>query len=839
MNQYNTQRPVNPEDIKSVNVMTDRLRALVKAWEDSSPLVTADSSRLFTEGWLANDGKNKDIRWAEAQAHRFRNTPVVIWDDELIVGCQTKYRKGVDVITAFMPLGIRDQLKKKKMARHMSAGTAAEIDAQDEEDLLKDAEYWSEHLMPEFELDAIREALGEEHLYLLDDEATIIEGNFPKAHPLRAGVPGMFCSTPDPHRAVMNTGLREIIRQTQAAIDDLMENGAREGITSDAGYRKLILWRSMIIFAEAIIDWAQRYSDLAAEMAAKETRPERKRELEKIADVCAHVPAEPPRDYWEALQSMRFIHLALLMELPQRPNVTIGRLDQYLYPYYEKDLDEGRLTRQQAAELLGCFWLKVRQGEIVPIEAPKRENGATPGSQLIHITIGGRDEMGRDVTNEVSWLILEVMRQMLLSEPSIYVRYHPEMDENFLIYALECNRDFRGGNPSFMNDTLGTNRNLNHGAKLEDAVDWFASGCIGYNLESVERSSGAENLNDMKIFELALNNGYDHRMKMQLGLKTGEPEDFHSLEDVKQAFLKQFDYFAGQMRKDLFIRRSVNILNCPRSGLGSLMHFEQSIETGLAQYEGGAKYPEFQQWWVGDRGIVDIADSLAAIKKVVFEDKKVTLRELVDIMNRNWEGHEDLRRTCLNVVKFGNDDEYVDSIYNEMLLATQSILQRRPDPFTGFKPFLYKGAARGHIIQGEVCGASPNGRCAWEPLADGGTSAMHGMDVNGPSALINSATGIVNAWEYAGCIHNMKFPVGMMQNPEKLKKVLALMREYFARGGWNIQFNILDSEELQEARVHPEQYKHVVVRVSGFCAYFVDLPDSLQDEIIGRTMHSI
>lgn len=838
MNLYTTKTRVNPNDIKRLEVMTPRLRRLVDEWESAAPEVTSDSSVLFTEAWTANEQDPIDIRWAKAYANILTKSPVVIWDNELIVGNQTKVRKGVDLIAAFMPEGIKAQLEGKHFNRQMSV-SAAGISDQEEAALLADCEYWCQHMMPEYEKNAIEQYFDEAHLASLDDTGTVIEGPLPKARPLRGAIPSMFGITPDPHIAVMNTGLNAIIAKTQAAIDDLLANGANLGVTNDEGYRKILLWQAMIISCKAVIEWAGKYSALAAEKAAKETDPVRKAELEKIADVCARVPAEPPRDYWEALQSLRFIHLAIRKEVPQRVQVTLGRMDQYLYPYYKKDMEEGKLTRQQAAELLGCFWLKTREGEAVAINPPGREAGATPGSLLVHATIGGRDEQGRDVTNEMSWIILEVMRQMKLSEPSVYIRYHAEMDDEFLIFALECNRDFRGGSPAFLNDAMGTNRNLARGVKLEDAINWYASGCLGYNLDSVERSAGATNLNQAKILELALNDGFDARQQKQLGPKTGNPCDFTSMEDIYKAFFTQMDHFAERMRMDYFIRRSVQTSITPRSGIGAAMLFEDSLKTGKAQFEGGARYPAFNQWWMGDRGLTDVADSLAAIQTLVFDQKKVTLEQLCKAMAANWEGYEDIHQMCLNVIKYGNDNDLVDGIHAYITEQSQAILQKRPDPFTGLKPFLYKGAAAGHIIMGKVVGALPNGRCCGTPMNDSGTSAMPGMDTNGPSAVIKSATKYASGWEEAGCVHNMKFPVHLLDSREKLEAVLKLTKEFFARGGWHIQYNILDPEELMEAKVHPEEYSHIVVRISGFCAYFVDLPDSLQDEIIGRTLHQV
>ena len=246
------------------------------------------------------------------------------------------------------------------------------------------------------------------------------------------------------------------------------------------------------------------------------------------------MPANPPRNYWEAVQSLRFLHLVCWKESSERPEVPIGRVDQILYPYFEEDLKEGRLSRQEAAELLGAFWLKIRETEnLVTI---KREHRAAPGTLLPNITLCGRDENGKDLTNEVSWLVLEVMRQIKLSEPAVYIRYSEGMDEDFIIHALECNRDFGGGNPAFLNDKLGTDRYLDRGVKLEDAVGWNASGCLGYHLDCAEHMAGMFSINQAKIFELTLNNGYDSRTEKQLGLKTGDVTTFTSMEQLYESF---------------------------------------------------------------------------------------------------------------------------------------------------------------------------------------------------------------------------------------------------------------------------------------------------------------
>jgi formate C-acetyltransferase len=512
-------------------------------------------------------------------------------------------------------------------------------------------------------------------------------------------------------------------------------------------------------------------------------------------------------------------------------------MDQYLYPWYKKDVSEGKITRQEAAELLGCLWLKLRDNDYLQTLSAKE--WAVMGMINANVTLGGRTKEGRDSTNELSWLILEVMRQMKLSEPAVYIRYNDGMSKEFLIHALECNRDFEGGNPSFLNDELGINRYLDRGIRLEDAVEWVASGCLGVNMAGVDiHTGGSQHLNQAKIFEITLYDGFDPRMGKQLGPKTGDVTKFTSIEQFYEAFFKQMDYFAGQMRKHWFITRGLKGIigeSTDNSGLACAM-LEDCITKGLGPKEGGGRYPVNSIEWIGDRGITDVADCLVAIKYLVFDKKKLTMAELMEAMKVNWEEKEYIHQACLKAPKYGNDDDYVDDIFNYVSLKSQEILLK-PDPFTGLKPFLFKGAGGGHVIHGQVVGALPNGRKAGTPVNDGGTSPMAGMDVKGPTAVINSATKVNHAWNAMGIVHNMKFDKALLNTPEKLEKLLTLIKTFMDRGGWHIQFNIVNPQDLIDARKHPEKWANLIVRVAGFSAYFVDLPYAVQDEIIARTLH--
>jgi pyruvate formate-lyase/glycerol dehydratase family glycyl radical enzyme len=833
-----TTYPMDVEAVKNVSVMTDRLKKRLKEWQEATPKVSSRSSRAFTESWKQTEGLHVDYRWAKASQNMFKAAVPVIREGELIVGSQTPDVRGADVTIAADPVRLLKQLDERRLYRIMSDRESASISEEDEKVFREDAEYWIEHLEPSDFVASLKEELGEKHFDLCFQRSRI----FGHEQMLKRGGRRSTAKLPAQSSEcalcprLLNEGLNGIIARVKAELDKMVKEGhGTIGATIAAG-NKYYLLKSMIIALEAVIDWANRHAEVARSLAEKESDPVRKKELEKIAEHCNWVPANPPRSFWEAVQFVRFIHLAHRLEVPGRPGGSIGRLDQYLYPYYEKDLREGKITAQEAAELLGCLWLKTR--ELETLNSFEERIKGFVGSLFANVTIGGQTKEGRDATNELSWIILEVMRQMKLSEPSVYIRYHSGMSHDFLIHALECNRDFGGGNPAFMNDEIGTAKFIDRGVTLDDATEWVASGCLGINLAGIDQHNGPSgHVNQAKVFEVTLYNGFDPRTGKQVGLKTGDVTKFTSIDQLYEAFLKQSDYFTEIMRKDYFIRRT-GLGEKPNPAFGSSL-FPASITTGLGPGKGGVKYACNGGYWVADRGTSDVTDSLAAIKYLVFDKKKLTMAELLEALKAKWEGHEDVHQMCLKAPKFGNDDDYVDDIFNYISLKTQEILLKRPDPFTGEKPFLFKGAAAGHIALGEAVGALPNGRTAYTSLNDGFSSAMPGMDVKGPTAVINSATKVDHTWNEVGFVHNMKFSKSALNTREKLDNIATLIKTYFARGGWHIQCNIHSAEELLEAKKHPEKYEDLIVRVAGFCAYFVDLEPSTQDEIISRTLHAV
>ena len=830
----------DPEEIRNVTVLTPRLQKLKKAWEDAPPQVYVDDTLLFTESWKETEGLPVDIRWAKTLEKRLRECPIVLRDGELLAGTLTKFIRGNGTLCAMKPREILKMCQTGRFDRKTSDTDSTNIDPRDLEALREDAEYWIGQMPKVSTVNAaLAYDMGEEIFDLMFDRSGVFEGRGVRVEMDRGlfqnysayGGGGAQVSA-----KAIDAGLNHIIALCNEERERMMAEGDNEHSHGSAQFlRKYWLLEACIISCNAFIDYAKRYADLAREQAAVCTDEKRRAELLRIADACERCPAEPPRDFFEALQCVRMYHLVCWKESSDRPEVAVGRLDQILYPYYRQDKEQGKITPQEAAELLGALWLKIRECENL-VTIP-RELRAAPGSLLPNITICGVNEKGEELTNEVSWLILEAMVQIKLSEPAIYVRYSPDMDPQFVLHALRCNTEFGGGNPAFLNDALGTQRYAERGVPLIDACDWNASGCLGYHLDSMEHVGGGHNISQLKVFELALNDGYDPRLKKQLGVHTGDPRSFTSIEQIMEAYFKQLEHFVPLLHKAKVLSLCTEITDGPMSGLRCAMQYEDSIREGLTPKEGGARYPEGRTCWLGSRGMVDLADSLSAIKKLVFDKKVCSMDQLLTACANNWEGEEDLHQLCLNAPKYGNDDEYVDSIYDRLAKKVPEIMTRWIDPITGKKPLLFIGAAAGHVQIGKVIGALPNGRKNADPTCDAACSVMPGMDVNGPTAAINSATNDVYSKEFCGFVMNMKFSKPVLNTDEKLEKLAVLIKAFMKRGGWHIQFNIHSREELLDAQANPAAHQNLLVRVGGYSAYFIDLPRDLQNEIVNRSMH--
>ena len=617
------------------------------------------------------------------------------------------------------------------------------------------------------------------------------------------------------HKGLLD--FKQEIRQSLAKIDFFNDPEA---------YKKEQELTAMEIVADALISYAERYAEKARELVATETNPDRKRELEKIADVCSHVPAHAPRDFWEALQTYWFYHLAIITELNVWDSFNPGRLDQHLYPFYKKGLEEGKLTKEFATELLQCLWIKFNNQPAPPkVEITEEQSGTYQDFALINT--GGLKPDGTDAVNELSYLILDVVEEMRLIMPSACVQLSNKNPDRFLKRALKVVKA-GFGQPSIFNTDVIIQEFLRAGKSLEDARTGGPSGCVTISAFGKESCTLTGYCNWPKILELTLNNGVDPQTGKQVGLKTGDPINFNSFEELMAAYRKQLQYLIDIKIKGNNIVERLYAEHMPALFMSLL--FDDCIEKARDYHDGG---PRYNVTYIQGVGIGILTDSLSAVKYHVFEKKNLTMKKLLNVLRNNFEGEEKIRQMLLNETpKYGNDDDYADSIAQTVFNYYFDILDGRPNTKGGrYRVNLLPTTV--HIYFGRVTGATQDGRRAREPLSDG-ISPSQGADRVGPTAVIKSVAKLDHA-KTGGTLLNQKFMPELLADEASLDKLAHLLRTYFKLDGHHIQFNVVSKETLQEAQKHPEKYRDLIVRVAGYSDYFCDIGKELQDEIITRT----
>ncbi len=586
---------------------------------------------------------------------------------------------------------------------------------------------------------------------------------------------------------------------------------------------------AMAISCDAAILFAERHAELAEKMAAKETNPQRKAELEKIADVCHWVPAHAPRDLWEAIQMYWFVHLGTVTELNGWDSMNPGHIDQHLYPFYKKGIEDGTLTRDKAKELISCLWIKFNNQPAPPkVGVTALESGTY--NDFTNINIGGIDKNGNSATNDISYMILEIQEELHELQPGLSIHIAENTPDDFLMAGLKVIRQGHGY-PSVFNPDTYVKEMTRAGKTLEDAREGGCSGCIEVGAFGKEAYLLTGYLNTPKILEITLNNGYDPIAKKQLGLKTGDPRTFTNFEQLYDAWHKQMIYFVNlKLSVNNYIERMFS-LYAPATFLS--LYIDDCIEKGKDYYSGGARY---NTTYIQCTGLGTITDCFTTIKKHVFEDHRYTMDQILAACDKNFEGEEQMRQYIRNHTPFfGNDDEYADTIavkvYNDLVDA----IEGRPNT-RGGQTHLNMLSTTCHNYFGSVCGATPNGRFAHFAISDG-TSPAHGSDSHGPTAVIKSL-GKLDQTKSGGTLLNVRFTPALFKRDEDIKKCASLVRTYFKFGGHHIQFNIVDTETLRDAQKHPDQYKDLLVRVAGYSDYFNDMTEQLQNEIIARTENS-
>ena len=599
-------------------------------------------------------------------------------------------------------------------------------------------------------------------------------------------------------------------------------------LNDDFAYAKQEELKAMLVCADVIIRFAERHAELAEELAAQETNPQRKTELIRIAEVCRRVPAYAPRDFQEALQSYWFVHLGVTYELNTWDAFNPGHLDQHLYPFYQSGLENGTLTREIAEELLQCFWIKFNNQPAPPKVGITAEESGTY-TDFAQINTGGLLTDGSNGVNEVTYLILDVIEEMRLLQPSSSIQVSKKNPNRFIKRAAKIIRT-GFGQPSVFNSDLIVQELVRQGKSVADARAGGSSGCVEVGAFGKENYNLTGYFNIPKILELTLYNGKDPRTGKQLGLQTGDARNFGSFEDLFTAFKQQLDYFIEiKVRGNQVIERLfAAYMPCPFLSI----LIDDCISTGKDYHDGGARY---NSSYIQGVGLGSITDALAAIRYHIFDQKMISMAQLLEILKNDFVGHEDLRQLLLNKTpKYGNDNDYADQIMIEVFEAYYQAIEGRKNT-KGGNYHINLLPTTVHVYFGSVMGAMPDGRKAGLPVSEG-ISPVQGMDRHGPTAVLRSAAKMDHA-RTGGTLLNQKFTPQILESDEDLDKLVQLIRSYFRLDGHHIQFNVIEAATLRKAKENPAEYRDLIVRVAGYSDYFCDLTEALQDEIIARTEH--
>ena len=623
-------------------------------------------------------------------------------------------------------------------------------------------------------------------------------------------------------KKIFQNGILDLKKEIQVSIDKL------ESSNDSNEKNKIEELKAMDIAADAIISFAKRHADELILLAEKEEDDKRKIELTEIARVCKKVPANAPETFHEMLQHYWFIHLGVITEVNPWDSFNPGRLDQHLFPFYEQEIKNETLTKEEAIELLQAFWVKFNNHPSPPkMGVTALESNTYTDFALINL--GGVKEDGSDAVNELTYIILDVIEEMRILQPSSMVQLSKKNPDKFIERAIKITKT-GFGQPSIFNTDAIVKELLNQGKSIIDARNGGASGCVETGAFGTESYilTGYFNLN--KILEITLNNGTDPKTGKQIGLETGDPRKFKEVNVLIDAYKTQLNYFAEIKLKGNNIIEKLFAEELPVPFLSLII--EDCISNGVDYNAGGARY---NTSYIQGVGLGSITDSLASIKYNVFDHKNISMDELLKGMEANFEGYDQLRHDLIyETPKYGNDDDYVDLLAVEIFNIFYDSINNKPT-YRGGKFRINMLPTTSHVYFGSVMKASPDGRKAFEPLSEG-ISPFQGADKKGPTAVLKSAAKI-NHIKTGGTLLNQKFSPSFFKDDQSITKLSQLVRSYFKMDGHHIQFNVVSAKTLREAQKNPEKHTDLIVRVAGYSDYFNDLGEDLQNEIIRRTEH--
>ncbi|MGE4586948.1 MAG: trans-4-hydroxy-L-proline dehydratase, partial [Mangrovibacterium sp.] len=612
-------------------------------------------------------------------------------------------------------------------------------------------------------------------------------------------------------------------------LDDIRNSLLNLDFQHDAlAYDKSEELHAMQLTARGIIRYAERHAEKLKTMADREKNHTRKSELEEMARICRHVPAHAPQTFHEALQYYWFIHLGVITELNPWDSFNPGRLDQHLYPLYKKELEAGTLSREKATELLESFWIKFNNQPAPPkVGVTAQESNTYTDFALINL--GGLKANGDDAVNELSFLILDVIEEMRLLQPSSMVQLSRKNPDSFIERALRIIKT-GFGQPSVFNTDAIVQELVRQGKDLADARKGGASGCVESGAFGTESYILTGYFNLPKVLEVTLNNGYDKLTGETIGLTTGDPRNFGNMEELLEAFSRQVRYFADLKTEGSNLIESIFGQHMPTPFLSLII--DDCVDKGVDYIRGGARY---NTNYVQGVGLGTVTDSLTALRKQVFEDRNISMDQLLTALENNFEGNEDLRYQLIyQTPKYGNDDEQADDQLNKVFEIYFKAIDGKKSP-RGATYRINLLPTTCHVYFGSMMQASADGRLAGTPVSEG-ISPVQGADSKGPTSVLKSAAKIDHL-RTGGTLLNQKFSPSFFEDDEALSKLAKLIRSYFRMDGHHIQFNVVDARTLRDAQKHPEKHRDLIVRVAGYSDYFNNLGEDLQNEIIRRTEH--
>ncbi|MEM1552999.1 MAG: pyruvate formate lyase family protein [Candidatus Bathyarchaeia archaeon] len=802
--------------------LRERIERLIsKIRKEKFPLCV-EKARLITESWEQTEGEPEIIRGAKAWAHVLDNIPIFIDDDEMIVGEGASKPWGVE-IDPFLGIWNEDEIKGAE-----EEGLII-VDEKDWSMIRELGKYWMKKCS-EYKRSCLYDEKLSKFLQIGITLPPIERKEEFRGAYAGSGLCLSFNFTDcwqDIERWL--NGLNSIIAEIENELNNLR-------ILTFEDLEKKIFLEAAKIVLKAIIRFANRYADLAEKLASEEKDPVRKQELLKIAEACRWVPANKPRSFYEAVQSVWF------NQILSTPTSTynFGRFDQYMYPYYKNDIKNGKITNEEVLALLCELRIKCMKPENIKLRAAKRMQHEG-FAKWRNMTIGGVTPDGKDATNELTYLVLEAAKIVKTPHHTITLRVHEGTPEDLMVKALEVVKTGIGM-PAFASDPSFIAYLTSGGIPLEEARNYHIAGCLDPSVPGKLGCLAGRFFVVPKVLEIFMNGGVDPRTGIELCPFKVNVEDFNTFDEFYSAFKQYLSYFINLWHEQVVIE-SYDTLGCPSYydavEIIETVLLHDGIRVGKPLSKRRAVPPYNFRAVMIPVGLQNVVDSLAVIKKLVFEEKKVTMRQLKETLAVNWQGHEELRKICLKAPKYGNDYDYVDSIAADLLKFLIDEVGRYPNvarPVGGIIRGLGGASISSMWAGGAITGATPDGRCAGEPLADGTVSPVQGRDINGPTAVLKSALK-VDQVSCSSTLLNMKFHPSTLKTTEDLRKLAALIKTYFIHGGKWIQFNVVDRETLLEAQKHPEKYRDLIVRVAGYSAYFTQLSRGVQDDIIRRTEH--